>query len=227
MDQEIKSLIGKENYSFSDLCRIVSILRSPEGCPWDRAQTHASLRRYLIEETYEVAEAIDEGDPALLKEELGDLLLQILFHADMESDSGHFTVEGVISDEAKKMVDRHPHIFGTADTEKTIASWEEKKNEQKGRKTLYDKLCSIPTCLPALLRAQKMMEKGAVYQGNQALTRMLLETLEEGQIGVEELACEVLLTAVSFFAEKGVNCEEIISKALTKEREGYKSQASR
>lgn len=224
MEQEIKSLIGKENYSFLDLCRIVSILRSPEGCPWDRAQTHASLRRYLLEETYEVAEGIDEGDPAALKEELGDLLLQILFHADIEKDLGHFTVEGVISDEAKKMIDRHPHIFGDADTEETLASWEEQKNRKKGRKTLYDKLCSIPLCLPSLLRAQKMMEKGVSYQGNEAVTRMLLKMLEEGEKDVDALACEVLLTVVAFFVKKGVNCEEILSKALTNEKEKAKNQ---
>ncbi len=226
MDQEIKSLIGKENYSFLDLCRIVSILRSPKGCPWDRAQTHASLRRYLIEETYEVAEGIDEGDPVLLKEELGDLLLQILFHADIEKDLGHFTVEGVISDEAKKMVDRHPHIFGTADTEKTIASWEEKKNEKKGRRTLYDKLSSIPSCLPSLLRAQKMLEKGVAYRENQDLALLLERALVGGKIGVDSLACEVLLTTVAFFTERGVNCEEILSKALTEERERYKETRS-
>lgn len=227
MKEEIKSLIGKENYSFLDLCRIVSILRSPIGCPWDRAQTHDSLRRYLIEETYEVIEGIDKGEPALMREELGDLLLQILFHADIEKELGNFDVCDVISDEAKKMVDRHPHIFGTADTEETLALWEEKKNAEKGRRTLYDKLSSIPSCLPALLQAQKMLEKGASYSKNEALSQLLLTMLEKGKSGGEALACEVLLTTVAFFAERGINCEEILSKALTKEREGYKNQASR
>ncbi len=222
MNQEIKALIGKENYSFEELCRIVSILRSPEGCPWDRAQTHASLRRYLLEETYEVAEGIDREDASLMREELGDLLLQILFHADIESERGHFTVDDVISDEAKKMVGRHPHIFGNADTEATIASWEEQKNAKKGRRTLYDKLSSIPACLPALLYAQKMCEKGADLPLNEDLYRFLSRALQgEGQ-SAEALACEVLLTAVAFFTEKGIGCEEILSKRLAEEKERYK-----
>lgn len=226
MNQEIKSLIGKENYSFNDLCRIVSILRSPEGCPWDRAQTHTSLRRYLIEEAYEVIEGIDQGKSDLMREELGDLLLQILFHADIEKEQGHFDVGDVISDEAKKMVDRHPHIFGTADAESTLATWEEKKNAEKGRKTLYDKLNAVPLCLPALLQAQKMLEKGVVYKENARLSRMLSDALREGGLGTEELACEVLLTTVAFFTARDVNCEEILVKALTKERESVKNQAS-
>lgn len=102
----------KEHYGLSDLLRIVALLRSEDGCPWDRVQTHASLRRSLLEEAYEAAEAIDREDPALLKEELGDLLLQVVFHADIERQAGDFTMDDVADGEVRKMLFRHPHVFG-------------------------------------------------------------------------------------------------------------------
>ena len=102
----------KEHYGLSDLLRIVALLRSEGGCPWDRVQTHASLRRSLLEEAYEAAEAIDRADPVLLKEELGDLLLQVVFHADIERRAGNFTMDDVADGEVRKMLFRHPHVFG-------------------------------------------------------------------------------------------------------------------
>ena len=104
----------KEHYGLSDLLRIVALLRSEDGCPWDRVQTHASLRRSLLEEAYEAAEAIDREDPALLKEELGDLLLQVVFHADIERQAGDFTMDDVADGEVRKMLFRHPHVFSGA-----------------------------------------------------------------------------------------------------------------
>ena len=106
----------KEHYGLSDLLRIVALLRSEDGCPWDRVQTHASLRRSLLEEAYEAAEAIDRADPALLKEELGDLLLQVVFHADIERQAGDFTMDDVADGEVRKMLFRHPHVFGGQET---------------------------------------------------------------------------------------------------------------
>ena len=106
----------KEHYGLSDLLRIVALLRSEDGCPWDRVQTHASLRRSLLEEAYEAAEAIDREDPALLKEELGDLLLQVVFHADIERQAGDFTMDDVADGEVRKMLFRHPHVFGGQET---------------------------------------------------------------------------------------------------------------
>ncbi len=227
MNREVSALIGKENYSFSELCRIVSILRAPDGCPWDREQTHESLRRYLLEETYEVAEAIDRRDPLLLREELGDLLLQILFHADIEEGQGHFGIDGVISDEARKMIERHPHVFGAAEAERTIASWEESKNQSKGRRTLYDKLQSIPACLPALLRAQKMKEKGVSYPKNQALLQLLEKEASMQAKDPKTQLTDFFLTAIDFFAERGVNCEEALAISLSEICENTKNESSR
>ena len=126
----------KEHYGLSDLLRIVALLRSEDGCPWDRVQTHASLRRSLLEEAYEAAEAIDREDPALLKEELGDLLLQVVFHADIERQAGDFTMDDVADGEVRKMLFRHPHVFGGQETgqdaDTVLEGWEAIKRREKG-----------------------------------------------------------------------------------------------
>ena len=118
----------KPTYNVEDLRQIVALLRAPGGCPWDGAQTHESLRRNFIEEAYEVAEAIDREDPALLKEELGDLLLQVVFHADIERQAGDFTMDDVADGEVRKMLFRHPHVFGgqetVQDADTVLEGWE-------------------------------------------------------------------------------------------------------
>ena len=113
MEKEAKELLEKEKYDVMDLVRIVTLLRRPGGCPWDREQTHESIRKNLIEETYEVIEAIDKKDLKLLREELGDLLLQVVFHAEMEAEAGHFTFDDVAGDICRKLIHRHPHVFGS------------------------------------------------------------------------------------------------------------------
>ncbi len=127
----------KEHYGLSDLLHIVALLRSEGGCPWDRVQTHASLRRSLLEEAYEAAEAIDREDPALLKEELGDLLLQVVFHADIERQAGDFTMDDVADGEVRKMLFRHPHVFGgqetVQDADTVLEGWEAIKRREKGQ----------------------------------------------------------------------------------------------
>ncbi|MBR5615472.1 MAG: nucleoside triphosphate pyrophosphohydrolase, partial [Clostridia bacterium] len=126
-DEKITELLSQSSYNFEDLCDVVTILRGVGGCPWDREQDHHSIRKGLIEECYEVVEAIDRDDAELLREELGDVLLQIVFHSDMEKDAGHFDINDVANDECVKMIHRHPHVFGQvkADTsEQVLANWE-------------------------------------------------------------------------------------------------------
>ena len=152
----------KEHYGLSDLLRIVALLRSEGGCPWDRVQTHASLRRSLLEEAYEAAEAIDQEDPAHLKEELGDVLLQVVFHARMAQEAGQFTFDDVVDGICKKLVFRHPHVFGAVDapdTDRALSAWEAQKREEKGQKTAADTLDAVARSLPALTRAEKIQEK--------------------------------------------------------------------
>ena len=128
----ILNFTEKPNYDFNDLVEIVKILRAPGGCPWDRAQTHESIRQNFIEETYEAVEAIDNSDTELLKEELGDVLLQVALHAEMERESGGFDIHDVCDGICKKLIIRHPHVFGTAqvkDSEEVLLNWEEIKKK--------------------------------------------------------------------------------------------------
>ncbi len=146
----------KDYYSMDDLLRIMELLRTPEGCPWDRAQTHQSIRRNMLEEAYEVAEAIDQQDPVHLQEELGDVLLQVVFHARMAQEAGQFDFGDVVDGICKKLVFRHPHVFGgvdARDSDAALTAWEAQKREEKGQKTAADTLDAVARSLPALIRA--------------------------------------------------------------------------
>lgn len=149
-------------YGINDLIRIMEVLRSPGGCPWDREQTHQSIRRNMLEEAYEVAEAIDEADPAHLKEELGDVLLQVVFHARMAEENRLFSFDDVVDGICQKLVFRHPHVFGTVnaqDSDTALVAWETQKREEKGQATVGDTLDAVARSLPALMRAEKIQEK--------------------------------------------------------------------
>jgi tetrapyrrole methylase family protein/MazG family protein len=154
-------------HSFERLHEIVSILRSPEGCPWDREQTHQSIRKNFIEETYEAIEAIDNDDPDNMKEEFGDVLLQVLLHSQMEEENGTFTVFDVLAELNDKLIFRHPHVFGgdnAQDAEEALRNWEAMKAEEKRRKGAEERksmLDGIPKDLPALPRAYKLQKKAA------------------------------------------------------------------
>jgi MazG family protein len=153
---------------FESLVAIMDRLRGPDGCPWDREQGYETLRSYLLEETYEVVEALDRRDPAALREELGDLLFQVVFLARMAKEEGKFTASDVIRGIAEKMIRRHPHVFGAvrAETaEEVLRNWEEIKDREKGaasgpraRRSVLD---GVPAALPALLKAQRLGEKAA------------------------------------------------------------------
>ena len=150
--------------NLSKLVDLMAILRSPEGCPWDRKQTTESLKPFLIEETYEVIDALDEGDPAKVREELGDLLFQIIFHARLAAEKGEFTIGDVIATNVEKMTRRHPHVFGDAKAEtaaEVLANWEEIKKKEKGQEQRKSILEGVPRSMPSLIRAHKLQEKAA------------------------------------------------------------------
>ena len=130
----------KDKYSIDDLRQIIEILRSENGCPWDKVQTHESIRTDLIEETYEVCEGIDKNSPEMLREELGDLLLQIVFHAQIERENGTFDFDDVCNDICQKLVYRHPHVFGEVKvdgSEEVLKNWDALKRESKHQEYLY------------------------------------------------------------------------------------------
>ena len=227
------NFVRKQQYGYEDLLEIIRLLRSEGGCPWDKAQTHQSIRRGLLEEAYEAAEAIDNDDPVLLKEELGDVLMQVVFHADIESDAGRFTIDDVCDGVVKKLLFRHPHVFGSAcedSPESVLVSWDKLKRQEKGQKTVADSMDSVARSLPGLWRAEKLQSKAASagfewpdVQG--ALDKLeeevaeLRRAVEEGGDVPEELG-DVLFAAVKvgrFCAcdpEDAVNgtCEKIIRR---------------
>lgn len=154
----------KENYNFNDLVEIVKILRAPDGCPWDREQTHKSIRSNFIEETYEAVEAIDTDDLDLLKEELGDVLLQVALHAEIESEQGTFDINDVCDGICKKLIIRHPHVFGDVNadtTEKVLKNWDAIKMKTKSQKTQTQAILSVSRALPSLMRSTKIQQKAA------------------------------------------------------------------
>jgi len=154
----------KERYGIDDLLRIMELLRSPGGCPWDKVQTHQSIRKNFIEETYEVVEAIDNQDASLLREELGDVLLQVVFHTQMERERGIFDFGDVCDGICKKLILRHPHIFSdtVADTPaEVLKNWEEIKKQEKRQTTHAQVLKSVPRVLPSLMRSEKVQHRAA------------------------------------------------------------------
>lgn len=154
----------KERYSYQDLLDIMTKLRAPDGCPWDREQDHKTLKRYMIEESYEVLEAIDEENPKKICDELGDVLLQVVFHAQIAKENGQFDMSDVIHGVSSKMINRHRHVFGeeeaqTADDVMVI--WEKVKKDEKGLQTQTQVLKDVPGNLPALMRSFKVQQKAA------------------------------------------------------------------
>ena len=229
LEEKISLMAEKTEYTFEDLITIVEILRSEKGCPWDREQSHKSIRKDFIEETYEVIEAIDTDNHELLREELGDVMLQVVFHTRIEEEAGRFDINGVANDICAKLVHRHPHVFGDvfADTsDKVLSNWEKIKSEEKDRKTVTDKLRAIPPMLPALMRAEKVGKKASCFDfenAEQVLDKIneeiaeLKEAADSGdRSAVEEEMGDLLLTVTSLCRKLGVESEVALAKATDK-----------
>lgn len=160
----VENFTFKDRYDVNDLIRIVAILRAPGGCPWDIEQTHESIRKDFIEETYEVIEAINKQSPEMLREELGDVLLQVVFHSQIEREKGVFDFEDVADEICKKLIIRHPHVFGevtVSSTDEVLTNWDAIKMQTKSQKTTTESILSVPREFPALMRAQKVQKKAA------------------------------------------------------------------
>ena len=219
----------KERYGFADLLEIMDILRGDGGCPWDREQTHHSIRRNFIEEVYEACEAIDNDDSVLLCEELGDVLMQVVFHADMAEEEGAFTMDDVCDGVCKKLILRHPHVFGQAqvsDSAQVLEAWEEIKKKEKGQKSYAQEMDRVAKSLPALIYAEKIQKKARKAgfdwpDASGALDKVREETdelsaaLASGK-GVEEEVGDLLFAAVNAARFAGVDPEEALAKAARK-----------
>jgi len=212
----------KEQYGLEDMIALIHFLRSENGCPWDKVQTHRSIRRNLIEEAYEAAEAIDGEDLDHLKEELGDVLMQVLFHADIERDAGHFDLDDVADASCKKLVERHPFLFDTG----TGESWEEIKSRQNGFSSVAENMDHVARTLPALWRGEKVLKKasaagfdwrdsaGALEKVREETGELAAAMAEDGD--VEEELGDLLLAAVHVALMRGVDPEQALTRATDK-----------
>ena len=219
----------KDKYNFDDLLRIMEILRAPDGCMWDREQDHQSIRRNFIEETYEVCEAIDEQDTEHLKEELGDVLLQVVFHTQMEKEKGVFDIGDVADGICKKLIYRHPHIFGSVEvgsSEEILRNWDELKRKEKHQETDTSALESVAKSLPGLIRAEKLQKKAAKVGFDWENAQGALEKVEEelgevkqamaGSGDPEEEIGDLLFAAVNVARHLKVDPEGAMEKTCNK-----------
>lgn len=228
--KEIKHrLCTEKTHDWGSLTQLVALLRSEIGCPWDRAQDHRSIRENLIEETYEVVEGIDNNDSATLREELGDLILQAVFHARIEEEQGNFNMDDVLGDICDKLIRRHPHIFTDSDKllrrdGEIIYDWEEIKAAEKGREDQTEKsLYSIPPALPALMKTDKLRKKHRRITGGDIadisqVRREINEVMDalDGDI-TDETTCaagDMLLGLAALLYSRGIDCEKELSHSI-------------
>lgn len=224
----------KTNIDIQPLVEVVQKLRSPNGCPWDKVQTHESLRRYFIEETYEVVDAIDNKDMDNLREELGDVLLQIVFHSSLAEEKGAFTLQDVINDITEKMIHRHPNVFPeeNPDNKGKIYTWDELKAQEKGniRKSVLD---GVSKGLPALVAAQKLQDKagkvGFDWDELEPIWAKVNEEIGEFKEAValkdrenmEKEAGDVLFSLINLFRWYKISGENALNRTNTKFRQRF------
>lgn len=221
----------KDRYNFDDLISIITALRSPEGCPWDRVQTHTSLKKNFIEETYEVIEAINKESVDGLREELGDVLLQIALHTEIEREKGNFSFDDVCNDLCQKLVVRHPHVFGEVkanSVDEALSSWDNAKDATKGVKHQSEKMDSIPIELPALMRAQKVQSKaqkvgfdwedvdGAFDKVAEEIDELKFAIKQGSSPNIEEEFGDLLFSCVNVSRFINVDSEEALTASTNK-----------
>ncbi len=207
MNETARKLKEKSNYTVDDLRVIMELLRAPDGCPWDREQDHKSIRRNLIEETYEVVEAIDTDNKTLLCEELGDLMLQVVFHARISEEAGDFSLDDVADGVCKKLILRHPHIFADVvakTSDEVLKNWDAIKVVEKKQESNREVLDSVSHSLPALIRADKICSK-AKKLGTEEISAVDIDGASIGK---------ALLSIVAAANALGVDCEKALSDTL-------------
>jgi len=231
------NFVSKSYYDINDLVNLMKILRGSNGCPWDREQTHESIRRNMLEEAFEVAEAIDEGNDENLLEELGDILMQVVFHADIAENSERFNFDDIADVTCKKLVRRHPHVFGDVHVEngsESLLVWDDIKRREKKHETVTDAMNSVARSLPALWRAEKIGAKAAKVgfdwkdsTGAMAALHLEAQELEQAIVSahdpaadripnIEEELGDVLFSAVNVARFFEIDPERALSSATDK-----------
>jgi len=215
--------LSKQSYDIKDLIAIMKMLRGEGGCPWDREQTHESIRQNMIEEAYEVTDAIDRNDPEMLCEELGDVLLQVVFHSEMSSEKGGFDFDHVADGVCRKLIERHPHVFGTVQAEtstEVLKNWDAIKAKSKHQETVTDTLKAVPQSFPALMRAQKVVKRASKsnlypapdYDPAAALLENVAVANSRCDIDKTALAGKILFSAVELVRSMGLDSEECLAR---------------
>ena len=227
----VDSFEFKKNYVFDDLVNIVAVLRGEGGCPWDAVQTHTTIKKDLIEETYEVIEAINKDDKVLLCEELGDLMLQVVFHSQIETEAEYFNIDDICDGICKKLIERHPHVFGEINVdgvEDVLTNWDDIKRRTKGQKTTTQAMQAVPRELPALMRSTKIQKKAKKagfdwddISGALAKLEEEIAELREAIDAQDDSACfdelgDVLFSAVNVSRFIDVDAEEALTAATDK-----------
>ena len=217
-------------YTAGDLNDIIARLRNPDtGCPWDKVQTHQSIRMNFLEEAYEAVDALDLDDAHLLCEELGDVLMQVAFHTRIETERGRFTWEDVCDGVCRKLIDRHPHIFGEETDPDGIKDWDTLKNKEKGRESLERDLADVPKAMPALMRAAKLQKRAEKHgrpvtaqpDGVTESAERLNQSMDAAE--AERAAGDLLFAAVALARQAGVDPEQ----ALQRRNEAFTGDAAR
>ena len=217
------NMLENYKYSFQELVEIICILRSPNGCPWDREQTHKSIRNEFVEETYEAVDAIDNDNATDLCEELGDVLLQILLHSQIASETDAFDINDVIDGIARKMILRHPHVFGDVvaeTTDKVLENWDNIKRDEKHQTSFTDTLKSVPMAYPSLMRAAKVQKRaakaGMSFAAEDELFQKAKAQLDEFEKGNNAAIGDLLFTLSNISRARKTDCEEHLNKATNR-----------
>lgn len=228
---KILDISQNKYYTINELLKIMEILRGENGCPWDKQQTHKSIRNDFIEETYEAVEAIDTENPVLLREELGDVLLQVVFHCRIEEESGNFNFNDIVNELCHKLIIRHPHVFSDVNvnsTSEVLNNWEQIKNKTKGTKSYTQTLTNVPSVLPALMRANKIGQRakkaGMDFSDTKSTYDRLVSEVKELEDAInknsnDEIFDEVgdvLFSCVNLARRLDVNPEEALTRSCEK-----------
>ena len=221
----------KDTYGIDDLIEIVGLLRSENGCPWDREQTHKTIKSDFIEEVCEAIEAIDLEDADLLREELGDVLLQVIFHCSIEMDAGTFTFGDVCDEVCKKLIVRHPHVFGdtvVSSTDDVLKNWDSIKKATKGQETYTDTLKSVAKSLPALMRVQKVGKRAMRANMDFSELKDVVSAMEAEKLELDEAISsgdserifdelgDLLFSCVNIARHLGIDAEQALTHSTDK-----------
>ncbi len=222
-------LLKKQRFTLEDLNEIVVRLRAPNGCPWDRVQTPESIKMSVVEEAYELVDAVDRQDDDKILEEAGDIILQAVFHAVMKEETGAFNLTDILTGICQKLITRHTHVFGedkAKDESSALSVWEKNKMTEKGQVTYADSVNDVPKCFPALLRAQKVgkragkagMDFSSVESAAERLNEELQEFFEAYRSGnleeTEKELGDLLLSAVNVGRKAGCDCERALKESV-------------